>query len=136
MFSLSAIIQVAGALLLSFDFIPRFGVGKGIYFSVAHSISAFGNAGFTFFAQPVSMFKNDAYVLIVWMLLILAGSLGFPTSGVTYCHMVNIIVALSLHTQLSLVTSGWVILFGFIGFMITERCLNHLTGVNLLGIGF
>lgn len=129
-FSLSAIIQVAGALLLSFDFIPRFGVGKGIYFSVAHSISAFGNAGFTFFAQPVSMFKNDAYVLIVWMLLILAGSLGFLVwrDLLSYGKHHR---RLSLHTRLSLVTSGWLILFGFIGFMITERCLNHLTGVNL-----
>ncbi|WP_331836841.1 potassium transporter TrkG [Erysipelothrix piscisicarius] len=42
----SLTIQAIGASLLAIDFIPRFGILKGIYFSVFHSISAFCNAGF------------------------------------------------------------------------------------------
>ena len=72
-FSLSAIIQIVGAVLMLPDFVPRFGMTKGIYLSVASSISAFGNAGFTFFDQPVTFLQNDPYVLIIWMLLITAG---------------------------------------------------------------
>lgn len=37
----TALIELTGAVLLSFSFIPRFGWAKGIYFSVFHAISAF-----------------------------------------------------------------------------------------------
>ena len=39
----TAIIELSGALLLSPAFIKEFGVGKGIWYSVFHSISAFHN---------------------------------------------------------------------------------------------
>lgn len=42
----TAVIETAGALLLSIRFIPRMGLGTGIYFAIFHSISAFCNAGF------------------------------------------------------------------------------------------
>ncbi len=34
-----------GAVLLAFYFVPRLGAGKGIYYAVFHSVSAFCNAG-------------------------------------------------------------------------------------------
>ena len=40
------LIEGIGALLLSFIFVPKYGPGKGMYFSLFHSISAFCNAGF------------------------------------------------------------------------------------------
>lgn len=43
----TAIFEGLGAIFLSIRFIPDFGVGKGIYYSVWHSISAFCNAGST-----------------------------------------------------------------------------------------
>lgn len=42
-----AFIFNAGALLLAVRFIPEFGIGRGIWFSVFHSVSAFCNAGLT-----------------------------------------------------------------------------------------
>lgn len=39
-------VQMGGAVLLSTQFIPKFGLGKGLYYSIFHSISAFCNAGF------------------------------------------------------------------------------------------
>jgi trk system potassium uptake protein TrkH len=38
--------ELAGAILLSIRFIPQYGVVKGIWFSIFHSISSFCNAGF------------------------------------------------------------------------------------------
>ena len=35
-----------GAVLLSLVFVPEFGVVKGLYYGLWHSISAFCNAGF------------------------------------------------------------------------------------------
>ncbi|MGL5746586.1 MAG: potassium transporter TrkG, partial [Weissella cibaria] len=60
-FSLSAVIQLIGAVLMMPDFIPRFGASHGIFLSIASSISAFGNAGFTFFDEPVFFLRNDPY---------------------------------------------------------------------------
>src|SRR5690625_630244 len=75
MFSLT--IQSIGAILLSIDFIPRLGLLKGIYYSIFHSISAFCNAGFDLFGDSLIGFQENPFVLIVVMLLIFIGGLGF-----------------------------------------------------------
>lgn len=75
--------EFAGALLLSFRFIPMFGFWEGLTKSVFHSVSAFCNAGFDtmgFFSGPYSSltaFSGDAYVSIIIALLIICGGLGF-----------------------------------------------------------
>lgn len=72
-----------GAVLLSFAFIPKFGVPKGIYFSIFHSVSAFCNAGFDLMGEEYGPFSSmtgmadNLYVNIVLMLLIFIGGLGF-----------------------------------------------------------
>jgi len=128
-FSLSVIIQVLGAGLLMVDFIPRFGWFHGIYFSIAHAISAFGNAGFTFFSQPVTMFRDTPYVLFVWMFLITAGSLGF----LVWRDLLSLKRGgrLSLHTRMALTTSSWLIVGGFTIFLFTEKLVHNLTGLSL-----
>ncbi len=76
-------VETVGAVLLSFDFIPRFGVGKGIYFSVFHSISAFCNGGFDLMGGETGPFSSltgmagNWYVCTIIMLLIFLGGLGF-----------------------------------------------------------
>lgn len=77
------IIEAAGAVLLSFSFIPRFGTAKGIYFSIFHSISAFCNAGFDLMGGTTGEYSSltgmagNWYVNIIIMLLIVIGGLGF-----------------------------------------------------------
>ncbi|MBU7556073.1 TrkH family potassium uptake protein [Weissella paramesenteroides] len=130
-FSLSAIIQIVGAVLMLPDFIPRFGIGRGIYLSVASSISAFGNAGFTFFDKPVSFFQNDPYILIIWMLLITAGSLGFLVwRDLLLFHRQR---RVSLHTKVALNVSGWLIGLSFAMFLFTENVLAPLAHTSSLG---
>lgn len=78
----TAIFELCGAALLSIRFIPDFGVGRGIYFSLFHSVSAFCNAGFDLMGtlEPYCSFVylyNDVFVNIVLMLLITLGGLGF-----------------------------------------------------------
>ena len=71
-----------GALLLSIRFIPLFGVGRGIWASVFHSVSAFCNAGFDLMGDygggsSLTYFHGDPLVCTVVMLLIIIGGLGF-----------------------------------------------------------
>lgn len=77
------LVEGIGALLLATRFVPRFGVLKGLYFSVFHSVSAFCNAGFDIMGTPgneytsLTEYSADIVVNITVMLLIVIGGLGF-----------------------------------------------------------
>lgn len=51
---LSFIIQLVGSGLLFIDFYPRFGLTKGLWFSLFHAVSAFCNAGFDLFGNSLN----------------------------------------------------------------------------------
>lgn len=75
-------IEGLGAVLLTGVFVPRYGFGKGIYFSVFHAISAFCNAGFDLMGgeqqfSSLMLMGNHLYLNVVIMFLIIIGGLGF-----------------------------------------------------------
>lgn len=72
------IIEMIGAGILSIRFIPEFGIRKGIWFSIFHSISAFCNAGFDLLGNnSLSSYSGDWIVCLTIMSLIIIGGLGF-----------------------------------------------------------
>ena len=76
------LIEGIGAVLLAIRFIPDFGILRGIYFSVFHSISAFCNAGFDLFGRfgaysSLVPYVNNYYVQAVIIFMIISGGLGF-----------------------------------------------------------
>jgi len=78
----TAIFEGMGAVLLAVRFIPQMGVGKGIYYAVFHSVSAFCNAGFDLmgYKGQYSSFCGyvfDPLVNFVLMALIIIGGIGF-----------------------------------------------------------
>ncbi len=78
----TVIIELTGAILLAFRFIPRFGVARGIYFSVFHAVSAFCNGGFDLMGvneeySSLVAFEGDVVVNLVIVTLILVGGIGF-----------------------------------------------------------
>lgn len=111
------LIEGVGALLLATRFIPRFGVLKGIYFSVFHSVSAFCNAGFDIMGTPeneyisLTEYSADIVINITVMLLIIIGGLGF----FVWADLINtrfIFRRLKLHSKIVLVTSALLIVGG------------------------
>ena len=75
-------IEFLGAVLLSFRFIPRFGVVKGIYYSLFHAVSAFCNGGFDLMGteeaySSLVAYEGDILVNLVIVALILVGGIGF-----------------------------------------------------------
>lgn len=72
------IIETIGACILAIKFIPDFGIGKGIWFSIFHSISAFCNAGFDLLGNTsITKYSGDLIVCLTLMSLIIIGGLGF-----------------------------------------------------------
>lgn len=80
----SIIIELVGAVFLSTVFCKDYGIGKGIWYGLFHSISAFCNAGFDLngVLQPYSSltsYADQPIVNITVMLLIIVGGIGFLT---------------------------------------------------------
>lgn len=101
---LSLVIQATGVLLLMVDLVPKFGLLKGFYFSLFHSVMGFCNAGFDLFGDSLASFANDPYVILVISLLIVSGGVGFLVwRDILLWHRRH---RVSLHTKISLTTSA------------------------------
>jgi trk system potassium uptake protein TrkH len=109
-------IQLVGALILFFRFLPDYGVRNAISWGIFHSVSAFCNAGFDIFGsmQPgasVAVFHNDGVVCGVLMLLIAVGGLGFfvweEVLRLRSWKKFSVYTKLVLLTTAILILSGW-----------------------------
>lgn len=104
-------VELAGAVLLSVSFIPDFGWGQGLWFSVFIAVSAFCNAGFDPLGMTNSLeaYQTDPLVCIPLMLLVIIGGLGFAVLT-DLLHAPRHKRALMLHTRIVLrVTAGLLI---------------------------
>lgn len=70
--------EMIGAILYMITFVPRFGFAKGMWTSVFTAVSAFCNAGIDILG-PDSLvpYRNNPLVLLVTMILIITGGLGY-----------------------------------------------------------
>ena len=122
---MTLVIEGIGALLLSFVFIPKLGLVKGIWYSIFHSISAFCNAGFDLMGsvtgEPFSSlnyFVDNALINFVICALIVLGGIGFPV-------LLDIInnrkySKLNIHSKIVLNTTAILIIIGFLFIFIVE----------------
>ena len=73
-FKYTLFFELIGALLLSTVFVPEYGLGKGIFYSVFHSISAFCNAGIDILGDNSLMdYSRNILLNITIMSLIIIG---------------------------------------------------------------
>ena len=116
----TAIIELTGAILLSFRFVPQYGVAKGLWFSVFHSISAFCNAGFDLIGgyRSFTGYSHDSFLMFVIMGLIIAGGLGFGV--IINLRNTRDLRRLRLHSKLVLTGTIFLILFGALAFLWIE----------------
>ena len=80
----TGIIALFFASLLATQFIPEFGVKRGLWYSIFHAVSAFCNAGFDLMGikepfSSLSDYVGNPLINISIMSLILLGGLGFVT---------------------------------------------------------
>ena len=130
------VVEGIGALLLSFAFVPQFGVAKGIYFSIFHSISAFCKGGCDLMGGTTGEFSSltgymsNWYVNIVIMLLIFVGGLGFFV-----WHDVGAkrgrFKRLNLQSKLVLTISSFLVVFGAVVLFILEFQSPATEGLSL-----
>lgn len=113
-------IEAIGAFLLGFVFVPEFGWYRGIGYSIFHSISSFCNAGFDLMGNYTSLTKyvDNFIVNFVVCALIILGGLGFAvTSDLIFVRKFK---KMSVHSKFVLVTTGILLIVGFVLFFIFE----------------
>jgi len=100
--------------------------------AVFHSVSAFCNAGFSLFPDSLERHVGDIWINLLITALILVGGIGFPVvfdvlrfyRERAQGHRAR----LALHSRLALMTTGYLLLIGFFGFLVLEwgASLRHL----------
>ena len=128
--------EFIGALLLCLSYIPKFGVGKGIFVSLFTSVSAFNNAGFALFKNNLMDFTKDPITMTVLPLLIIMGGIGnFVLIDLIHSKK---LAKLSLHSKVVLATTLGLITIGALFFFILEQynTLNDMTLIEKLGASF
>ena len=120
----TALIEGAGAVILSACFIPEMGLLWGIYYGIFHSVSAFCNAGFDLMSRfgysSFTGYNDNPVVVITLVLLILTGGLGFFVWADLKEHKFHF-RKYALHTKLVLSTSLILVAGGTIAFFFIER---------------
>ncbi|MFQ8706352.1 MAG: TrkH family potassium uptake protein [Thomasclavelia sp.] len=127
------IVEGIGAILLSFVFIPEYGILKGIYYSVFHAISAFCNAGFDVLgSNSLIGYQTNIIITLVIPGLIIMGGLGFivwfdiaqavkkefnKPSKFNWLHLFK---SFSLHTKIVLIVTFILLFMGTILFYLCE----------------
>ena len=118
----TVVIEGTGAVLLSGFFVPRYGLLRGIWYGVFHSVSAFCNAGFDLMGPEesgsLSTLSDEPFVLMVHAALIAIGGLGFFVWE--DLHNSRRWKKLSLYSRLVLGTTAVLIVSGWLYFMLAE----------------
>ena len=123
------IIEGIGAILLAIRFIPDYGLGKGIYFGIFHSVSAFCNAGFDIIGNSLENYVGSPIINFTIMGLIIIGGIGFTV--VIDVLRTKKMKSFSLHTKLVLVVTGSLIISGFVFFFLLEYNNITMSGLSL-----
>ncbi|GAA0763050.1 TrkH family potassium uptake protein [Clostridium sartagoforme] len=112
-------VQVFGAVLLSTQFIPEYGIYKGLFYSLFHSISSFCNAGFDLFGTSLINYSSNTTVILVISTLIIIGGLGFTV--LLEIYEFRSIKKFSIHSKLVLISTLILILIGTLLIFVFER---------------
>lgn len=105
--------------LLALALAPRFLVlgeplGRAIWHGIFYAVSAFNSAGFTPHSDGLVPYETDLWVLVPLMIGAIIGSLGFPVLMVLIVYRGRY-RKWNLHTKLTIVVSGILLVLGGIG---------------------
>ncbi len=117
-------VELLGAILL-FIFIPE----DGFFAALFHSVAAFCNAGFSFYADSFIGYKGNAGVNLVLIGLILMGGIGFLVVRDLRLYILKKNPRISLHSRTVLIFSAFLLIGGTVAILGLEweGALSELT---------
>lgn len=126
------IVEGTGAIFYAFVFVPKFGLGKGLWTSLFTAVSAFCNAGIdTIGIDSLCAFHGNVLVNLVTTTLVVLGGLGY----VVWFDVVNAVKKtwssksglstvwnrLGEHSKLVITLTVFLLLSGTVGIFLIER---------------
>lgn len=126
------VIEGIGMAVLATDFIPRFGVKRGLWYALFHAVSAFCNAGFDIFGPSslVELQSNPLVLLTIATLVVVA--------GIGYTVYLDLLPKRnkkrwSLHTKIVLVTTALLLVGGALLLFVAEK--GNSQTISSMGTG-
>ncbi|WP_309119195.1 TrkH family potassium uptake protein [Paenibacillus sp.] len=117
-FFIALIVELAGSVILTLRWAPDMGIGIAAYYAVFHSVSAFNNAGFSLWPDGLNRFVGDPVVNVVITFLFIVGGIGFTV--LLDLFRKRRWVTLSLHSKIVLISTGCLLVGGFIVVFLLE----------------
>ncbi len=121
----TSIISFGAIVLYFFGFLEIQNNWQRLWSAIFHSISAYNNAGFSLWSNSLQDYRSNFVVNVVFIFLIVMGGLGWRVIDDIWINRKNLSYKkLSLHSKLVIRTSFSLIIFGSLGFFVTETLLN------------
>ena len=121
----TSIISFGAMVLYFFGFLEIQNNWQRLWSAIFHSISAYNNAGFSLWSNSLQDYRSNFVVNVVFIFLIVMGGLGWRVIDDIWSNRKNLSYKkLSLHSRLVIRTSFSLIIFGSLGFFVTETLLN------------
>ena len=121
----TSIISFGAIVLYFFGFLEIQNNWQRLWSAIFHSISAYNNAGFSLWSNSLQDYRSNFVVNVVFIFLIVMGGLGWRVIDDIWSNRKNLSYKkLSLHSRLVIRTSFSLIVFGSLGFFVTETLLN------------
>ncbi len=121
----TSIISFGAIILYFFGFLEIQNNWQRLWSAIFHSISAYNNAGFSLWSNSLQDYRSNFVVNVVFIFLIVMGGLGWRVIDDIWSNRKNLSYKkLSLHSRLVIRTSFSLIIFGSLGFFVTETLLN------------
>ena len=121
----TSIISFGAIILFFFGFLEIQNNWQRLWSAIFHSISAYNNAGFSLWSNSLQDYRSNFVVNVVFIFLIVMGGLGWRVIDDIWSNRKNLSYKkLSLHSRLVIRTSFSLIIFGSLGFFVTETLLN------------
>ena len=121
----TSIISFGAIVLYFFGFLEIQNNWQRLWSAIFHSISAYNNAGFSLWSKSLQDYRSNFVVNVVFIFLIVMGGLGWRVIDDIWSNRRNLSYKkLSLHSRLVIRTSFSLIIFGSLGFFVTETLLN------------
>lgn len=138
------LVEGIGAFFYAFQFIPEYGVAKGIWYSVFHSISAFCNAGIDILGgDSFIKYVTNPIINFTTMGLIVVSGIGFLVwydlkmnfqkaiqKEVPFCRLFT---RLRLHSKIAITVTAILLVFGTVNFFLMEYSNPGTFGDMTLG---
>jgi trk system potassium uptake protein TrkH len=98
---ITLVVELVGAVILSFRFLQEYQPVTAVYLAVFHSISAFNNAGISLFSNNLIDYHRDLIVNLTVSLLTILGGIGFIVYAELFrYYFKKEVYRLSIHTRL------------------------------------